>query len=435
MIVTIDNYRCALDRAVPSNNEPSQLDDLKFTVVSAGHLKLKLQALNSALAHTPPAQHHRLRLDDTLQGALPRTYINRSEEVYFLVKSLPWPSMIPEVFVKAYGEVLQSRPFTNTCISTIKKHTPEFTWRVSAPTFSGIRPLLPELDALCNTTLNDYFQRADEKVKPFAFMHLPTELRLQVYEYLVPAQAFVQVYSNEHPRSDFQKRLPERLEILRICTALHDETIKHFFDKPTLLIEACGKARNPRNRALFRTETASEYAGLVASISLKVRTKFTRLEIRIVPDLISTVGEQSHTHDTHEQLDISPLQNICAALPNLETVLISFPKIDDGVVTAGGMRMRPLVWSYYNNQKFALEWVCAQLPNDGLKIAWDLTHFRHSIEDASYLREEIVSERMMRELIERDGSLELAQSAAATWEDLQRWSEIRYVILEAVKQR
>lgn len=44
-------------------------------------------------------------------------------------------------------------------------------------------------------------------------------------------------------------------------------------------------------------------------------------------------------------------------------------------------------------------------------------------------------EQMMRELIERDGGLELATSATATSKDLERWSEIKDMVTKAVKQR
>lgn len=168
MIVTINDYR---DTAEPeagySKQQPPNDADLKFTVAGAGHLKLKLQALNNALIRTPLDQHSQLQFDDILQSDSPRTYVNGSEEVYFLLKSLLWPNKIPEIFIKAYSEVLQFRPFTNAYICrTFTEPAPGNKLSVSArsaPTFSKVRPLLPQLDVICNTKLNDFFEEANKK--------------------------------------------------------------------------------------------------------------------------------------------------------------------------------------------------------------------------------------------------------------------------------
>lgn len=169
MIVTIDDYRGAANsRAGDTNTEPPNDADVPFTVATAGHLKLKLQALNNTLTRTPQNQHCQIQFDDILKSASPRTYVDGSEEVYFLLKSLPWPTKIPEVFIGAYSEVLQLRPFTNTYvprISTPKDEylTPHFLAARFAPTFSRIRSVLSQLDAVCNTKLDTFFQSADEK--------------------------------------------------------------------------------------------------------------------------------------------------------------------------------------------------------------------------------------------------------------------------------
>lgn len=440
MIVTIDDYRgAAAANAGPGHNEPPKGGDFKFTVARAGHLKFQLQALNIALTRTPFNQHSQLQFDDILQGASPRTYVNGSEEVYFLTKSLPWPSKIPEVFAEAYSQVLQLRPFTNTYIvRDFTQVTPEFFSSASArfaPIFSKIRPLLPELDMLCDTTLNTFFQKADEKgmsssrsfsqvtdhitVKPFAFMQLPTELRLQVYDYLVPTRAFVHLYSKEFPMLD--RNPPSCLEIMRVNKQLHEETTKHFFDKPTLLIEACKESRLHQTQGFFTKHTTGEYVALVTSMSPEVKRRFTRLELRIFPDCASTADKA--------QLGPLPLRQICNALPNLESILISYSKINERA-TSRRVRVRQL--RFHEERKSTLEWLRAQLPDNALQVAWDLTNFQRPVEDAAEFREAVMSERMMRELVERDGSLNLAQSAAATQDSLQRWSEMKEIVHQAV---
>lgn len=169
MIVTIDDYRnISGSQSVPSNNEhiADADDDSKFTVARAGYIKLKLHALNSILIRTPIDQHKHLNLDEIVQGISPRTYVDGSEEVYFLVKDLPWPSRLPQVFIEAYREVLQSRPFTNKCIRRPFRERPvELSGKVEtlfAPTFSMIRHLLPDLDTSCNTKLNGFFAQMDQ---------------------------------------------------------------------------------------------------------------------------------------------------------------------------------------------------------------------------------------------------------------------------------
>lgn len=163
MIVTIDNYRgIANTSAAHSDTEQIRDDGIIFTVVAAGELKLRLQALNNVLVRTPIDQHHLIELDDAFRSNIPRTYVNGSEEVFFKAKSLSSPSKIPEVFVRAYGDVLQRRPFINVYnCKTVKKRPAK-----STSTFSTIRPLLPELDTICNTKLNDFFQQADSQGQP-----------------------------------------------------------------------------------------------------------------------------------------------------------------------------------------------------------------------------------------------------------------------------
>lgn len=166
MIVTLDDYRGAID-AKPVYDEEHIDDGSKFTVANAGVLKLKLQALHRLLTRTPLDQHSSLRFDEILKIASSRTYVDGSENVYFTVKGLSWPSKIPEAFVEAYREVLQSRPFTNRYIykpvvAGIRHQEMAVSAR-SAATFSTIRPLLPELDNLCGADLANFFQRAESQ--------------------------------------------------------------------------------------------------------------------------------------------------------------------------------------------------------------------------------------------------------------------------------
>ena len=168
MIVTIDNFRDTVDsNARLGNNKSLTEDDFKFTVARAGRIKLRLQALNNALVRTPSDQHNQLELNDIVKNTSSRTYIDGSEEVYFMIKNLASPEDIPDIFVKAYSEVLQLRPFTNKYIPNPfnKFERPRTIAARFAPTFSDVRPILPGLDAVCDTALHEYFQKAEQKGK------------------------------------------------------------------------------------------------------------------------------------------------------------------------------------------------------------------------------------------------------------------------------
>jgi hypothetical protein len=254
-------------------------------------------------------------------------------------------------------------------------------------------------------------------------------LRLQVYDYLVPPQPFIRLYPNKIPKPG--SILPEGLEIMRVCKTIYKETSKQFFNKPTLLIEACRESRHSSANGCFNGANAADYAACIENMTADIRHNITRLEIRILSD--SAGSGNSHLLD---RLKISPMRQIFAALPNLDTLLFSYPAIPGNMLKFHHMSRQSAGRSFYDSRKCTLDWIRAQLHEGArLRILWDLTYFRYSVEDAKHLREEIMAERMMKELVERDGGLELATSAMATRKDLEIWSEIRKVVLQAVEQR
>ncbi|KAJ4349049.1 hypothetical protein N0V95_004927 [Ascochyta clinopodiicola] len=430
MIVTLDDYRGAADSSTrPSDNEPPKEDDHRFTVARAGQLKLKLQALNHALTRTPTAQHHQLKFDEIVKSTSSRTYVDGSEEVYFMAKNLSWPEDIPDVYIKAYSEVLSLRPFTNVFIRKSQRaREPRTIAERFAPTFSDVRTMLPALDVACDTMLDAFFRDAEQKVQCFPLYKLPTELRLQIYDYLIPHSAYLPMYSRKFPR---EGTLPERLGIMRVSKNIHDEVAQHCFDQHVLLLKACKDAQHHATRECFTAETTEDYEERITSMSQSVRNKLTRLEIQILP-----------TEESRSTLaDTVSLRRICSSLPNLESILFSYAKPDSTsahkIHTIRGTNQYQKDGPINKDRKVTLEWIRVQLwlVVGGPRILWDLTYFRDFVPDAKQLRKAMKAERMMRELMERDGSLDLAQSVTATQEDLQRWSEIRDVVLEAVKLR
>ncbi|KAF9701018.1 hypothetical protein EKO04_001133 [Ascochyta lentis] len=435
MIVTLDDYRGAAGSN--TNNEPPKEDDYKFTVARAGQLKVKLKALNNALIRTPPDQHHQLHFDEIVKATSSRTYVDGSEEVYFMVKGLSWPEDIPSVFIKAYKEVLHLRPFTNAYVRKQFQmpHYPRTIAARFAPTFSDIRHMLPGLDTVCDTMLDAFFQDAEQKIQSFPFYRLPTELRLHVYDYLIPHSTYVVMCSRKFPRDG---PLPERLEIMRVSKTIHDEVAKHCFNQKVLLLKACRDARHQATQECFTVQTTEDYAERITSINPKVRHRLTRLEIRVLP---TEESRQQSLRNSYQLADKVSLRRICDSLPNLDSILFSYAKPDSKSVslihTMWGTKQYQKGGPVNDNRKVTLEWIREQLwlPVGGPRILWDLTHFRDSVQDAQQLRNEVLAERMMRGLIERNGSLELAQSATAIREDLQRWSEVRDDVLEAVRLR
>lgn len=268
----------------------------------------------------------------------------------------------------------------------------------------------------------------DLAVKPFAFARLPAELRLQIYDRVVPYKPFVRVCPHQYWAVDDQ--LPVHLDIMRVNRAIYEETTRHFFSKPTLLLESRWEPRYCFYHMYLTEQSHEEYATLIMSMSPEVRRNFSRLEIRVTSGVSGSEQEREHRPKGG-----SSLQKICAALPNLAAVVISFRKVDERVRADTSHRLQDDQEIHFGGQRMMLDWIHAQLPSKGLRVAWDLTYYRTRIEDAAQLRDKILSARVMREMLERDGILELAQSATATREDLQRWSEIKDIVLEAVKQR
>lgn len=258
-------------------------------------------------------------------------------------------------------------------------------------------------------------------------MQLPTELRLEIFDYLLPARTPLRVFSKQ--QDSVKDRPPIRLDIMRVSKALYKEAVDHFLDNSCLYLEAYPDLRRGICiQAHFTETTVIDYVARVMKMSYEARFKITRLEIHIIPEDAASPINSYHP----AQLDASSLRRMCAELLNLESVLISFEKMPQKMCLLGGRVRWPNETSFYNGQRFTLAWVHAQLPGKGPRVVWDLTHFRHSVGEAALLRTEILSQPMMRELLERDSALELGQSASATRKDLQRWSVIRETVAKAV---
>lgn len=276
------------------------------------------------------------------------------------------------------------------------------------------------------------------EVKSLPFLRLPYELRLQVYECLIPHLAYIPMSSRKYTRTD--RSLPENLAIMRTNKQIHDEVDKHCFDRHVLLLKASRVTGLASTQNHFACDTSEDYADRYTSIARsKIRHRITQLEIQILPTEESL---EDSLRGSWSMADKVSLRQICSVLPNLESILFSYPKPDPrsiALIDELWKSVKPhMKGSPCNrNRKVTLEWISNQLwLTAGVppRILWDLTYFRESVENVKKLRRDIFSERIMKELIKQDGGLEQARSVASTKEDSQRWTEVRAAVLEALKR-
>lgn len=240
-------------------------------------------------------------------------------------------------------------------------------------------------------------------VKPFPFTQLPTELRLDVYSLIFPCEPFVRVRA----RSAWEdERLPEDLNIVRVSKAIHQEVMMNCLDKSTMLLEARSYPDTVVYDRFGTKDPLEQQAAHVMNMSANIRRNFTAVEIQIGRELGCLQGESES-----DRVNGPPLQRILTALPNVAVVVISFQGFRE-VMTLG--------------------WLRVLLPHRELRIAWDLTYYSRRVQDVRPLKYPPL-DSVIRDLMDRDGTLELAPSVTSTSEDLQRWSERKEIFLESIQ--
>ncbi|KAH6613085.1 hypothetical protein C7974DRAFT_75516 [Boeremia exigua] len=406
-----------------------------YTAAEAGLLKTKLQTLNDALIRTPFDEHKLLNFDEMLEKVTLSTCVESSEELYLVTKKLLRPEEIPNVYVRAYTEILCSRHFTNVYLPRPPIGAKTIANRF-APTFSSINTAIPALDVICETSLDELFRNAEQNLKPFPFLQLPSELRLQVYDYLVPYVPYIPTSSRKFPRRDGS--LPENLSIMRTNKQIYEEVDDHCFNRSVLLIKASRVTTSAATQHHFATDTEQDYADRYTSLSYsRIGRRITQLEIQILP---TEESRKDSLRDSWQMADKASLRQICSSLPNLKTILISYPKVDPDTTS----RIEKL-WERVNpnlktspkdhNQKVTLEWIRHQLwlnPCTPPYLLWDLTCFPESVSDLEHLRRAIYSQTMMKESIKLSGRLDQAHSVASSKADLQRWTDMRQAVFQAL---
>jgi len=143
----------------PAQSSPST-DTERFSLADAGHLKLKLQALDRAISSIRPdgpSEDDITNIDDACKtnpsgGSV---YVAGSERFYLVLKGLTGPRATADAYAEAYKNVLQRRPYANKYKLS--------GWAGPTPTFSEIRPLLRDIDIACETNLESAFAILEER--------------------------------------------------------------------------------------------------------------------------------------------------------------------------------------------------------------------------------------------------------------------------------
>jgi len=135
-------------------------DTERFSLADAGHLKLKLQALDRAISSIrpdSPSEDDITNINDACKtnpsgGSV---YVAGSERFYLVVKDLTGPRATADAYAEAYKNVLRGRPYANKYKLS--------GWAGPTPTFSEIRPLLRDIDIACETNLESAFAILEER--------------------------------------------------------------------------------------------------------------------------------------------------------------------------------------------------------------------------------------------------------------------------------
>ncbi|CBX95918.1 hypothetical protein LEMA_P030700.1 [Plenodomus lingam JN3] len=352
----------------------------RFTVTDAVHVKLKLQALDAALSNLNLDRNGQVDMKSAINACQSRpfheaVYVDGSEEFYLLVKSLSRPDLIPNVYVNAYSSVLHGRPYLNEYkVSDFRKGVD--------PTFSEIRPLLAQIDALCETHLDSAFNELETRGK---YLNRPSDLRLLTYSHLLPREAHLALIYQPH-REHKTPRI--RLDVLRTNKQIHDEVVEYFYEKRTLFLVA---ARDKASQTLSNNYL-SRFYDMVAMMNPRTRQLFGKLEIQV-----SYLSGQTTTMKRYPSISFvaDPMRDLFALLPKVQTLVIAFGPTP---FIAGEN------WGIIREKLETVYWLIDCVPVS-IDVRWDLSR--------AFTSRFKVDEGPLRRIVAKRGTVHMGESVSS----------------------
>lgn len=226
---------------------------------------------------------------------------------------------------------------------------------------------------------------------------------------------------------------------MRTNKQIHKEVDEHCFNRSVLVLKASRVTTSASTQHYFATDTEQDYADRYASLlKSRVGPRITQLEIQILP---TEESRQDSLRESWGMADKASLRQMCSFLPNLTTILISYPKADPRSISKieklwGNISPTRRDSLTNHNRKVTLDWIRHQLwlnPSLPPYLRWDLTYFRESLVNLTSLRRIILSHEMMEESISMSRTLNQAHSATASKADLQRWIDVSQAVTRALE--
>ncbi|OCL13587.1 hypothetical protein AOQ84DRAFT_436236 [Glonium stellatum] len=389
--------------SIPRNKLGKQASQSN-SVRDAATLMLKLLELESVLSSTPRNQHSNIAFDEVFadKGSETDHAVENNELVEKfrqLLKQLKLrqPDGLILAYEKAYKACVAGRHYENQMkiINWVKGRECTCSEAINA---------LPKIDELLGTKHTARFDEVFSFVKPFPFLSLAYELRLNIYDHLLTRKPYLALNSSAILVARRQKL---DLSLLRVSSQIHKEGSKILYGSNTFFIKASGDGREEaliviqsmgkHNRALIKKLEVQIYADSGSSQKPSASpTSPTSLYLRELER--STSSTSTSTRSPYErELKLSSrssvLSTIADILPKLETLTFLFaPEI-----RANASPDREII-------RKTIEFCVNNAPEANF-VGWDL----------KFVRDTMIEE-MLTEFMESRGGLRKVESKySASW--------------------
>ncbi|KAF2730891.1 hypothetical protein EJ04DRAFT_29157 [Polyplosphaeria fusca] len=198
----------------------------RFSRDDAALLANTLRSLETLLNSMPLEEHHQINFNQF--SASHERHV--AEDIprlcrLVLTQRIRRAMGVPAAYGQAYRAALARRPFVNK-IRIDDWHTGREC------TCSEALQALPAIDQLLGTRLVARYHELETQVEPFPFFRLPAELRLHVYDHVLPRGTH---FSLEGQPALY--KAPSRtVGLLRLSKDMHAEATKYLYEKHTLFM-------------------------------------------------------------------------------------------------------------------------------------------------------------------------------------------------------